>query len=145
MIAVCSPMPPMNGIGIRKPKSARLGIVCPMLAKASANRRARGLEARSKPAGMAIADAIRIAVTTRTRCSPMSCVPSSSRSSKMSLSTCRLVEDVEKRARFLVPARPEFLRAAEEYEAALMEQGDSGSQLHRFLDVMRDKDRSLAE
>ncbi len=51
MIAVCCPMPPMKGIGIRKPNRARLGMVCPMLARPRAQRRARGSRGEQDAAG----------------------------------------------------------------------------------------------
>ena len=38
-ITVRLPMPPMNGIGIRKPNSARLGMVCMMLENPSSQGR----------------------------------------------------------------------------------------------------------
>ncbi len=55
-------------------------------AQRPAARRA-GSKRAAIPAGIAIADAIRMALSTSTRCSPSSCRPSSSRSCKTSLST----------------------------------------------------------
>src|SRR5580704_3194933 len=144
-MAVCGPMPPMNGIGIRKPKSARLGMVWPMLANPSAQRRATGAEARRRPAGIAIADAIRMALRTSTRCSPRSWTPSSSRSCNTSPSMARLVENVEERAGFGMRAGFEVRGSADEGEVAFVQQGDARGELHGFLHVVRDEHGSLAE
>src|SRR5688500_19262416 len=49
--AVRVPMPPMNGSGIRKPNSARLGIVCVRLASATIGRDHDGRLAAMMPRG----------------------------------------------------------------------------------------------
>ena len=54
-MAVRLPMPPMNGSGTRKPNSARLGMVCAMLAKPTAQRRGPGRRERRTPPGSAMA------------------------------------------------------------------------------------------
>src|SRR5450432_3137000 len=53
-MAVRLPMPPINGRGTRKPNSARLGMVCAMLATPTAHRRGRGRRESSTPAGSAM-------------------------------------------------------------------------------------------
>src|SRR6476646_1484900 len=45
-IAVRLPIPPMNGIGIKKPSNARLGMVCMMFANPSSQGRAAGRRVR---------------------------------------------------------------------------------------------------
>ena len=50
-----APMPPTNGSGSRKPSSARLGMVCAMLATATTGRPRRGRRAATMPSGTPIA------------------------------------------------------------------------------------------
>src|SRR5258708_22315307 len=141
-MAVCAPIPPMNGMGIRKPNSARLGMVCPMLAMPSARPRVRGCPATATPSGMAMAAAIRIALTTRTRCSPSNCNPSSARSCRMSLS---MFEDVQKGARLRMRAAAELGGRSGESQAALMQQSYGCRQLHGFFYIVGDEDGGFAQ
>jgi hypothetical protein len=66
-IAVRLPMPPMNGIGIRKPSNARLGTVCMIFANPSSHGRAFGRRVRKIPSGTPMAMATTIAFTTSNR------------------------------------------------------------------------------
>src|ERR1700679_1631158 len=68
MMAVRGPIPPMPGMGSRKPKSARLGIVCPILANQTAQRRADGRRARKTALGMPTAAAMAMVISTNSRC-----------------------------------------------------------------------------
>ena len=86
MITVRLPMPPMNGIGIRKPNNARLGMVCITLAKPSSQRRSPARRVSRIPSGTPISMATAIALSTSTRCSPVSCNRSFNRSGRIGLS-----------------------------------------------------------
>src|SRR6185437_14077194 len=134
-------MPPINGIGIRKPNNARLGIVCRILANPSANRRVRTLEAAEMPSGIPIAHAMTIDVTTSIRCSPRRPVPSSSRSRRTSLS----MQHSQKRSGFGICARVEFSRRTEEYHATFVQQTDSGPEADRFANVVCHEDGGLPQ
>ena len=69
-IAVVAPIPPMSGRGIRKPKSARLGIVWNTLARPSTGPRHAGRRVRTTPSGMPMTMAIPVEIATRERCWP---------------------------------------------------------------------------
>src|SRR5579872_4915490 len=71
-MAVRFPMPPISGIGIRKPNRARLGTVCTTFAKPSPHCRRPGRRVIRIPSGSPIASATPIAMTTKNRCSPVS-------------------------------------------------------------------------
>ncbi len=66
--AVRGPTPPMNGNGNRNPNSARLGIVCVMLAMASTGRPSRGRRNAKMPAGRPSAVAAPVETITSRRC-----------------------------------------------------------------------------
>ncbi len=66
-MAVRLPMPPMNGMGIRKPKSARLGIVWKILATPSAMARNAGRCTMNMPSGTPMRMAMVMAMTTSVR------------------------------------------------------------------------------
>ena len=68
-IAVCLPMPPMNGIGIKKPNSARLGTVCITLAKPRTQPRQEGLRVSRMPPPIPTLPAIIMATKTSHKCS----------------------------------------------------------------------------
>src|SRR5579863_2789512 len=82
-ITVRLPIPPMNGMGIRKPNSARLGMVCMMLAKPSSHRRAPGCLVNAMPSGTPSRTATARALATSSRCSPVSFTMSLARSERM--------------------------------------------------------------
>src|SRR5205085_6987911 len=71
MTAERGPMPP-NGSGMRKPKSARLGMVCKILVKPKTGRCKNLRRVNNTPTGMPIATAHAIASATSNRCSPTS-------------------------------------------------------------------------
>ena len=71
-IAVRFPIPPINGMGIRNPNSARLGMVCMTLAKPSSGVRRAARREISTPSGKPMAQAINIERPTRMRWSPVS-------------------------------------------------------------------------
>src|SRR5579883_3470111 len=134
-------MPPINGIGIRKPNRARLGMVCPILAKPSANRRVRGFEAAEIPTGMPMAHAIKIEVTTSSRCSPRRFTPSSNRSRRTSLST----QHSQKRSGFGIGARIEICRRTQEHHASFVQEADSGPKPDRFTNVVSNENGGLSQ
>ena len=81
-IAVRAPMPPMKGIGMRKPKSARLGIVWTTFAKPRTGRARRGRRVSATPSGTPIPTASAVETTTSTTCSPVRAAISVRRSQK---------------------------------------------------------------
>src|SRR5438034_1238174 len=70
-MAVRTPMPPMKGTGIRKPKRARLGMVWARLARARTGRARRGRRARAMPSGTPIATAMPAETRTSRTCWPV--------------------------------------------------------------------------
>ncbi len=81
-MAVRAPIPPMNGSGIRNPKSARLGIVWTTFAKPSTGRASRGRRVSATPSGTPIATASAVDRKTSTTCSPVRAAISARRSQK---------------------------------------------------------------
>ena len=72
MIAARAPMPPINGIGISKPKSARLGTVCIMLAKPSTGVCRDFTRVSRMPSGTPTTMARPVEIETRKMCSRVS-------------------------------------------------------------------------
>src|SRR5262249_13743048 len=69
-MAVRAPMPPIAGSGIRKPKSARLGMGWATVGKPRSGRGSRGERVISTPSGTPTATAADVETRTRTRCWP---------------------------------------------------------------------------
>ena len=70
--AVRAPTPPTSGSGSRKPKSARLGIVCTTLAAADSGPPTRGRRAARTPSGTPAATAASVDAATSAICCAMS-------------------------------------------------------------------------
>src|SRR5712691_17776 len=81
-MAVRTPMPPMKGTGIRKPKRARLGMVWARLARARTGRARRGRRARAMPRGTPIATAMPAETRTSRTCWPVRSSSSERRSAR---------------------------------------------------------------
>src|SRR5438132_155751 len=119
-MAVRLPMPPISGTGMRKPNSARLGIVCRILAKPSTQPRMPARRVRKTPVGMATADAINMATSTGSRCSMVSEAISLSRLVGIALHVVFQlpVEAGQEGARLSRPLLHEFLRRGQHLQAA---------------------------
>src|SRR6185503_20313318 len=81
-MAVRTPMPPMKGTGIRKPKRARLGLVWARLARPRTGRARRGRRARAMPRGTPMATARPADTRTRRTCCPVRSSSSDRRSAR---------------------------------------------------------------
>src|ERR1700730_7452201 len=81
-MAVRTPMPPMKGTGIRKPKRARLGMVWARVARARTGRARRGRRARARPRGTPSATAMPPETRTSRTCWPVRSSSSDRRSAR---------------------------------------------------------------
>src|SRR5438552_11474670 len=88
-MAVRTPMPPMNGTGMRKPKRARLGIVWARLARARTGRARRGRRASAMPTGTPTATAMPAETRTSSMCCPTRRASSARRSARKRSSLTR--------------------------------------------------------
>src|SRR5689334_3635684 len=114
-------MPPMNAIGTRKPKSARLGMVCAILAAPMIQRRAETCRASQMPAGMANAVAAATAIPTISRCSSV----------RVTTSGTVLLQAGEKGLCFGRFRLPEFRGREDQVQHALLQEGDAAAHPNR--------------
>jgi hypothetical protein len=79
---VRAPIPPISGSGSRKPKRARLGIVCTTPAIPRTGRASFGRRVRAMPSGIPAAEARTVETATSVRCCAVSARISARRSQK---------------------------------------------------------------
>src|SRR5688572_19515444 len=136
-------MPPISGMGIRNPNSARLGIVCTTLANPRSHRRARGRRVNRIPIGTPIRIASAMALPTSTRCSPVSRTMSRVRSERICLR--RSIQARQKGARFLGLNGLELAFGRDYIYTSLNQQRDPASQAKRLAHIVGYKNRGLRE
>src|SRR4051794_40641294 len=137
-MAVRGPIPPMNAIGTRNPKSARLGMVCAMFAAPMIQRRAFCRRASQIPPGTAMATAIAIAINTISRCSIVS--ETTSDMSDMGL----LFEPGQECAGFGRIGASKPGGRQDQFHHTLVQQSDARAHAQRLAYVVRDEERRLA-
>src|ERR1051325_9051808 len=148
MTAERGPMPP-NGSGIKKPKSARLGMVCKMLVKPSTGRCKNLRRVNSTPTGRPMATAHAIASATSSRCSPTSV----SRSRQLCVTNSkRFIADdhstfLQRRKISLsqwIVGSFELFRRGEQADAPRFHQRDARAEHERLAHVVCDEHAGLA-
>src|SRR5712692_1283420 len=152
-------MPPISGTGIRKPNSARLGIVCTTLAAPSTQWRNAARRAMTIPSGTPMSTAISIATATSARCSSVSRKTSSrfwimnSKTPTLHVSDRQLQAEPLRAVRgrtheFLHPGlrrAQKFLRRVHGHQAAVRQQRNARGEQQRLAHVVRDEDNRLAQ
>src|ERR1041384_1507374 len=142
-------MPP-KGSGIKKPKSARLGMVCKMLVKPSTGRCKNLRRVNSTPTGRPIRTAHAIASATSNRCSPTSvnrsrqlCVMNSNRFIANDHSTCLQRRKISL-SQWIVGSF-ELVGRGEQADAPRFHQRDARAEHERLAHVVCDEHAGLAE
>src|ERR1035438_5095785 len=141
-IAVVLPTPPSNGIGRRKPKTARLGTVCTTFTTPSVQRRSRARRTRITADGAAITTATNTEIATSHRCSADNLTISAGR---MRFVGCPLSQGRQERHRLWRSRLSKLIRPGHKFEPAFLQQRDPGAEHERFADVVGDEKRGLAE
>src|SRR5262249_24013964 len=137
MSAVRGPMPPMNGTGMRSPKSARLGIVCTALAVPRTRRCQPGRRVRRMPSGTPMAVARPTEMTTSRTCHPVS--------ARISVAMRSALSRLQERPHGGVLIGGQLVRRAGGEEAAVGEQRETVGDARRLAHVVGDEDRRLGE
>src|ERR1041384_704009 len=142
-------MPP-KGSGIKKPKSARLGMVCKMLVKPSTGRCKNLRRVNSTPTGRPIRTAHALAAATSNRCSPTSvnrsrqlCVMNSNRFIANDHSTCLQRRKISL-SQWIVGSF-ELVGRGEQADAPCFHQRDARAEHERLAHVVCDEHAGLAE
>src|SRR5664279_2828941 len=141
-IAVVLPTPPSNGIGRRKPKTARLGTVCTTFTTPSVQRRSRARRTRITADGAAITTATNTEIATSHRCSADNLTISAGR---MRFVGCPLSQGRQERHRLWRSRLSKLIRPGHKFQPPFLQQRDPGAEHERFADVVGDEKRGLAE
>src|ERR1035437_9623558 len=141
-IAVVLPTPPSNGIGRRKPKTARLGTVCTTFTTPSVQRRSRARRTRITADGATITTAKNTAMATSHRCSADNLTISAGR---MRFVGCPLSQGRQERHRLWRSRLNKLIRPGHRFEPPFLQQRDPGAEHERFANVVGDEKRGLAE
>src|ERR1019366_8433553 len=141
-IAVVLPTPPSNGIGRRKPKTARLGPVCTTFTTPSVQRRSRARRTRITADGAAMTTATNTATATSHRCSADNLTISAS---GMRFVGCRLPQGRQERHRLWRSRLHKLFRPDDNFEPPFLQQRDPRAEHECFADVVGDEERGLAQ
>src|ERR1017187_4995333 len=141
-IAVVFPTPPRNGIGRRKPKTARLGTVCTTFTTPRVQRRSRARRTRITADGAAMTTATNTAMATSHRCSADNLTISAS---GMRFVGCPLSQGCQERHRLWRSRLNKLIRPGDHFEPPFLQQRDPGAEHERFANVVGDEERGLAE
>src|SRR5262249_18852243 len=137
MSAVRGPMPPMNGTGMRSPKSARLGIVCTALAVPRTRRCQPGRRVRRMPSGTPMAVARPTEMTTSITCLPVS--------ARISAPMRSALSGLQERPYGGILVGGQLVRRAGREEPAVGEQREAVGDACCLAHVVGDEDRRLGE